>query len=92
MRLESSDLWFGAQFTDEYLFFFKFSGAIDSLLGQTKLHHKSFELPTSQTDWIYGIPKVKSYVPLLEMDKCQSLEEKLSAPSSKRRKNTKDDS
>merc|ERR1712156_581848 len=66
-----------------------FKGAIDKLFAKTKLQHESFELPKSQVDWMYGIPKVKSYVPLLEMDKCQSLDEKLAAPASKRRKNIK---
>ena len=68
---------------------FPLKGAIDKLFAKTKLQHESFELPKSQVDWIYGIPKVKSYVPLLEMDKCQSLDEKLAAPASKRRKNIK---
>lgn len=75
-----------------------FKGAIDNLLDQTKKQHESFVSPRSQVDWIHGIPRLNSYVkkppryiPLLEMDKCQSLEEKLSAPASKRRKNTKEE-
>ena len=71
---------------------------MDSLLVQTKKQHESFVLPRSQVDWIHGIPRLNSYVkkplryiPLLEMDKCQSLEEKLAAPASKRRKNTKEE-
>jgi hypothetical protein len=68
------------------------------LLDQTKKQHESFVSPRSQVDWIHGIPRLNSYVkkppryiPLLEMDKCQSLEEKLSAPALKRRKNTKEE-
>ena len=68
------------------------------MLGQTKKQHESFESPRSQVDWIHGIPRSNSYVqknlryiPLLEMDKCQSLDEKLAGPAAKRRKNTKEE-
>ncbi len=45
------------------------------------------EVPSTQADYLYGNSKVKTYVKLLEMDKCPSLEEKLATPAAKRRKN-----
>lgn len=39
-----------------------------------------------QADSLSGMSKAKTYIPLMEMIKCPSLEEKLAAPSRKRRK------
>ena len=55
--------------------------AIDTLSRKAKVDELN-----SQADNLYYATKVKSYIPLLEMDKCPSLDEKLSAPSSKRRR------
>ena len=55
--------------------------AIENLSSQAKI-----EEPFNQVDELFGMSKIKNYVSLHDMDKCPSLEEKLSAPSSKRRK------
>ena len=45
------------------------------------------EVPINmQADNLYGVTKTKDYIPLLNMDKCPSLEEKLNAPGRKKRK------
>ena len=67
-----------------------FKTAINNLFVQTKLKNESFDMPKSQVNWLCDMDKMKIYVPLLEMDKCQSLDEKLAAPASKRRKNVKE--
>ena len=58
--------------------------AIETLSGQVPPSHDPF--PINQTEGLYGLSKIKTYVPLLEMDKCPSLDEKLSAPANKKRR------
>ena len=54
--------------------------ALDEMCGH-------IEIPmTMQTEPLYGASKTKAYIPLLDMDKCPSLEEKLNAPGRKKRK------
>ena len=56
---------------------------LDRIAASTKFDLSS---STKQTDFLYGLGKAKQYTPLMEMLKCPSLDEKLSAPSAKRRK------
>ena len=60
---------------------------IRSALNEIEGKLEDGQLPTMQCDSLYGMSKIKAYIPLLSMDKCPSLDEKLqSLPGRKRRK------
>lgn len=76
------DLW-----TDASVKATMIKASLDKLSALVSDKKSDFKHPQRQNDELYGMSKIKSYIPLLQMDKCPSLEEKLAAPASKRRKN-----
>ncbi len=59
---------------------------LKSVLCQLVENVRLNKMLNTQTDCLYGIGKMKRYTSMRDMVKCPSLDEKLSAPSSKRRK------
>lgn len=76
------DLW-----TDASVKATMIRASLDQLTSMVVVSKPEFKHPDRQIDELYGMSKIKTYIPLLQMDKCPSLEEKLAAPASKRRKN-----